>query len=684
MPKILFIDDDVILLDTLKALVEVHMPEVEVLLAVDGNTGIRAAKGKQPDVILLDLMLPGMSGYKICGHLKADDDTRHIPIIIVTGMDSADSLKTRSLEAGADAFLKKPFETFELMAQIKAMLRLADAQEQLRLERDNLQEDLDAKSGRLYRSEERWQLLLQSTNEGIWDWNILSGRMWFSEGWEATLGYARGEVKPSIRGLLRLVATEDRPTLLSNLREYLHRRSESFKTELKMRHKDGTYRWYMYRGQAIWNDKDEPIHMVGTQADIHERKLFEHKLVHIAHHDTLTGLPNRSLFLDRLAQSLARASRFRSNVGVRFLDLDGFKKVNDTHGHNVGDLLLQHVAKRLLQCVRKVDTVARFGGDEFLIILADIKTPEDGDLVAGRIVQDISKPYLIHGNDLHISTSVGVSLFPQHSRDEETLVKYADIAMYEAKQSGKNQFRVYDPGNDCQSEHMPLTRHEFGLAMQKGEIRLAWQPIVSAAGEQRMCEVTLAWKRNGDDELTHEKVLALAEESDSEHVLFRYMLSEACKHAAEHTDVGLLVPISSRQFHHPELTAGILEAVAGHQPERLVLAAAENTMLQDIDYTLEVQRKLAEHGIGAALDNFGTGYFSLQHLCDLDLSMIRIDPYFVRQLDINPRVAVILRSIVDFAHDMNADVIAAGVDTSETEAFFRQLGCDWLQGEMIL
>jgi diguanylate cyclase (GGDEF)-like protein len=149
--------------------------------------------------------------------------------------------------------------------------------------------------------------------------------------------------------------------------------------------------------------------MVGTQADIHERKLFEHKLVHIAHHDTLTGLPNRSLFLDRLAQSLARASRFRSNVGVLFLDLDGFKKVNDTHGHNVGDLLLQHVAKRLLQCVRKVDTVARFGGDEFLIILADIKTPEDGDLVAGRIVQDISKPYLILGNTC-TSHQRGVSL----------------------------------------------------------------------------------------------------------------------------------------------------------------------------------------------------------------------------------------------------------------------------------
>ena len=680
MPKILCIDDDPALLETLASLIELHLPNLEVLLAEDGESGVRRALQTQPDVILLDLMLPDISGYEVCRRLKNDPGTKSISIIVITGLDSDEGVKTRSLDAGADAFLKKPFESSELVAQINAMMRLTQAQNLLSRERDRLAEDLRAKSGRLDRSEQRWELLLQSTNDGIWDWDITSGVMWFSPHWEEVLGYRTGEISPTIRGLMKIVSPEDRKSLVADLREYLCHRSSNFQTELRMMQKNGTYRWFLYRGQAVWAEDDKAVRMVGTQADIHERKIFERKLVHIAHHDTLTGLPNRTLYVDRLSQSLARAQRFKNHVGVLFLDLDGFKAVNDTYGHNVGDLLLQQVSKRLLDCVRKVDTVARFGGDEFMIILADIKTTDDAGLVASRIVSDISKSYMIHGNDVRISTSVGVSLFPEHSNDEETLIKYADIAMYSAKQAGKNQYRMYETHLTGESTHLPLTSAEFATAIENGEIEMALAPVTSLReGLTPIYAASLFWSRPIGD-LNHDKLISLAEESDCEHLLFDAMLHQVCHHIQRDPDACYMIGVSSRQFHRPQFAARLVSWLNEHQVEgrNLALSMGENTILQDLDYTTDLFRRLRHAGVKLVIDRFGAGYISMQHFCDLSLDYLKIAPFFMREFSPASKAAVIVSSMLDFAHRMNMQVIAAGVCSAAAENWLRDNGCDYI------
>ncbi|MCD4829299.1 MAG: diguanylate cyclase [Candidatus Cloacimonetes bacterium] len=682
MPKILCIDDDPAMLEVLKSLISHYLPQMSVLMASDGTSGMQMTFDELPDVILLDLMLPDTSGWEICKRLKNDPITQNISIIIITGLDSTDSLKTRSLDAGADAFLKKPFESHELVAQIKAMQRLAEAQKVLTRQRDSLEDDLRTENGRLHRSEERWQLLLQSTNDGIWDWDITKKEVWFSPHWEHVLGYSPGEIPGTIRGLMRLISSEDRSHVIKDIRKHLNHETNTFQTELRMRRKDGHYRWFLYRGQAVWNEQGKPVRIVGTQADIHERKIFERKLVHIAHHDTLTGLPNRTLYIDRLSQSMARAARVKSHIGVLFLDLDGFKGINDSYGHDAGDLLLQQVTKRLLVCVRKVDTVARFGGDEFMIILADIKSSDDSGLVSNRIVRDISQPYIIHGHEMRISISVGVSLFPEHSHDEETLIKYADIAMYNAKHGGKNQYRMYDPQLAGESTHLPLTRTEFAGAIERDEIELTITAIKPVREDmQPLYQAGLHWLQHSTNSFAFEKLINLSEEADSDHLLFDVLLRKVCQHMQKEKEGLYIIPVSARQFYRPEFASELIDWLEEHQLEgaRLALSLGENTILQDIDYTTELFARLSHARIRLMLDHFGTGYISLQHFCYLSLDYLKFDPYFVREFNEDGKAAIIVRTMLEFAHGMNMQVVATGVAIPEVEEWLHRIGCDYIQ-----
>ena len=453
MERILIIDDDRFILETFSDIINEYLPDIEVMTAATGVAGLDLVMTKTPSLILLDLILPDKSGLELCKEIKSNPATQYIPIIIITGMNTQSKLKIKTLEAGADTFLNKPVHIAELIAQIKSMLRLKASEEKLRMERDQLKTQYEETSTELDALEERWKIIMQSTNEGIWDLNLRTGEMFFSTHWKDALVYDDEDVINTQEDFYSLIHEDDLLKFKDELDKYLKRQVVSFYIEIRIKSKIEEYMWFAYRAQAVWNSEGEAVRIVGTQVNIHERKELETELLHIAHHDAITGIPNRVLFQDRLHQAIAQTNRFKTKTAVMFIDLDGFKAVNDTYGHNVGDILLKHVAERLKSAVRKVDTVARLGGDEFAIILPDVKKRINTQHIANRIINDVSKNYDIQKQDIHVSASLGISIYPDDTDNIINLINNADLAMYRAKQAGKNRFLFY-------SENIPSSEEE--------------------------------------------------------------------------------------------------------------------------------------------------------------------------------------------------------------------------------
>ncbi len=686
--KILAIDDDFNFLHTLKDIIEQYLPQNEVILTVDGMQGLELAKTLDPGVVLLDLVMPKIGGYDICKRLKNDPVTSHIPIIIMTGMDSDHSMKAKSLDAGADAFLSKPLEIPDLVSQIKAMLRLRSVDSLLRKERDKLRHILDEKSTELSKRQERWELIQKSTNEGIWDWNILTGETSFSDHWLENLGFEPGEIDSNILSFYELIDPKDHQAVRTAIDDYLQKRVSHLHVEIPMKCKDGRRKWFAYRGQAVWDDDGKPVRLVGIQADITERKLIEKKLQHIAHHDTLTGLPNRVLCLDRLSHNLARASRFNNMIAVLFTDLDGFKQVNDKYGHNIGDVLLQQVSRRFEHCVRRVDTVSRFGGDEFLVILADLKTKEDAIVVANRIVTDISRPYAINHHQIEISISVGISMFPSDSEDAEILVKYADIAMYKAKNSGKKQFRFYNPQFSRDAGAFPVSAQELIDAIDNREIQIAYLPHFDLEGGRISgLEALMTWDKVHQSVFHPEYLFNPNEHSEIFHKLLLYQFDFACRHLDQWNHIRkkdrVQVNVAAGQFFHMNLVRDIRKIMDeyGVEGNRFILGVNENTILQDINFSAEILGQFTSLGFEIALIEFGTGYLSLQHFINLPIHIIKIDSSFIHRIGTEQKIDDMIVTIIKFARSIHARAVASGVDTEVQRRFLLDNGCKVIQGE---
>ncbi len=686
--KILAIDDDYNFLHTLKDIIEQYLPQHEVILTVDGLQGLELARSIDPAVLLLDLVMPRIGGYDICKTLKLDPKTNHIPIIIMTGMESDYSMKAKSLDAGADAFLTKPLEIPDLISQIKAMLRLRNIDNLLREERDKLKHVLDEKSNELHKRQERWELIQKSTNEGIWDWNVVTGETMFSDHWMENLGYHPGELEPSIQSFYMLIDPKDLDSIQHAIDDYLQKRTAHFHVEIPMKCKDGRLKWFSYRGQAVWDEDGQPTRLVGIQADITERKLIEKKLQHIAHHDTLTGLPNRVLSLDRLVHNLARASRFKNMIAVLFADLDGFKQVNDKYGHNVGDVLLQQVARRFEHCVRRVDTVSRFGGDEFLIILADLKTKEDAVVVANRIVTDISRPYEMNSHLIEISVSLGLSLYPNDSDDAEALIKYADIAMYKAKNSGKKQFRFYSPQFSRDAGAFPVSAIELSEAIDSHDIEIEYLPHFDLEGGRiGGLEAIMTWKKIQQPVFHPEHLFNPNEHTDIFHRLLLYQFEMACNHLNQWNHIGktdrVQINVAAGQFFHMNLTKDIQRILEEHSIDgnRFILGVNENTILQDIDFSAEILGQFTQIGFEIALIEFGTGYLSLQHFINLPIHIIKIDSSFIQRIGTESKIDDMIVTIIRFARSIHARAVAAGVHTEVQKRFLQENGCRVIQGE---
>jgi len=456
------------------------------------------------------------------------------------------------------------------------------------------------------------------------------------------------------------------------------------------RRKDGSL---FYEEKTITPIKDyagKITHFVSTGKDISERIQVQERLQHMAHHDALTDLPNRNLFLDRLQQSLTRARWHNRLVAVMFLDLDRFKNINDTLGHTVGDQLLLQLSERLGNSVRDGDTIGRFGGDEFAILLDDIDSDNHISSLAEKLLATLTKPFKINKQELFVTASIGISIFPNDGEDSDTLLRNADVAMYRAKDLGKNNYQFYSDDLSARIfERMTLETH-LRHALERNEFILYYQPQIDTRTQKIMgVEALLRWQHPEFGLVTPNNIVPLMEETGLIEKVGRWVLETACRQSRTWHDAGwsylhLSVNISSRQFNDPDFISSVHEIITstGINPEFLELELTESMLMRNASATINALNSLNALGVRFAIDDFGTGYSSLSYLRRFPIDTIKIDRSFIHDVTDNPDDAAIASAIIVMAQSLSLNVIAEGVENQQQLEFLSSRDCHYLQGNL--
>jgi diguanylate cyclase (GGDEF)-like protein/PAS domain S-box-containing protein len=537
------------------------------------------------------------------------------------------------------------------------------------------------RTAELRQREERFRALVQNSSDAIAIAGVDLRIAYQSPSIERIFGYRPQDVVG--RSLTEFIHEDDRAALMTLVDNMAGRPGATAHLEARWLHQDGRWR---HSEIAISNLLQEPAvqGLVINTRDITDRKTLEEQLVHQAFHDSLTGMANRALFRDRLQQSLARAARRKEKPAILYLDLDGFKTINDSFGHPAGDGVLAAVAARLRPYVRTGDTMARLGGDEFAILLEDTADASAPIRVAERIIEALKLPYALREREVVISASVGIAIFAQETADE--LLRNADIAMYMAKNAGKGRYEVFNPAMHEAVMSRVQLEADLGRAVERGEFFLVYQPLVSLSSQQPIgVEALIRWQHPTRGLMPPVTFIPLAERTGAIVSIGRWVLREACRQVAEWRrgmpELGLSVNLSARQMRDPGLVADVSQALAdaGYPPQALTLEMTESVLMDDIDGALRVLRALKGLGLHLSIDDFGTGYSSLSYLSRFPVDSLKIDRSFVSGLgavENQPLVA----TIMEMARSLKLDVVAEGIETGEQLAELRQLACEVGQG----
>ena len=422
--------------------------------------------------------------------------------------------------------------------------------------------------------------------------------------------------------------------------------------------------------------------------DVSKARQMAQQMTYQATHDALTDLPNRMLLMDRLEQALSRAPWNRKSVAVLFLDLDRFKIVNDTLGHDIGDELLCQVAERMKDCVRNGDTISRLGGDEFVIVLTDLAAAEDANHVAEKVIDAFSRSFNLNDKEFYITTSIGVSMFPDHGEDPSTLMKNADIAMYQAKSSGRNNFLIYDEKMNSAGDQRLSLETDLRQALEKGELELYYQPQVNLeTGEINSAEALLRWNHSSQGLISPMNFIPIAEETGLIIPIGQWVMEEACRQAKTWQSEGrkpirIAVNIAHRQFVSGSLMLDVKRALnkSGLDPCYLELELTEGILAEDSHNAIATLDELKKMGIKLSIDDFGTGYSSFAYLKRFPLNALKVDRCFVKDITQDKDDAAICSAIIAMAHNLNLSVVAEGVEDEEQLAFLKKHDCDYVQG----
>jgi diguanylate cyclase (GGDEF)-like protein/PAS domain S-box-containing protein len=541
----------------------------------------------------------------------------------------------------------------------------------------------------LSQSEERYALAVRAANDGIWDWDLVENRIYFSPRWHAILGEPEQAGDDDPTAWFDLVHAGDILRLRSAIEAHLDGRTPHLQSEYRMRHADGTWRWVMTRGLAIRGLDGMPTRMAGSLSDVNDRRIAQLRLQHDALHDTLTGLPNRTLFVDRLNQILQRSLRDpAAGCAVLFLDIDRFKLVNDSLSHGVGDNLLVALAGRVSAALRPGDTVARLGGDEFTVLLEDVTSPADATVVADRVLQSLDDAFNIDGHELFVSASVGISLSsPEHGPAD--LMRNADIAMYDAKRRGRARSAVFDESMHRRVVDRLARETELRQVVECSLLGIHYQPIIDlASGEISGLEALARWPADRPP-VPPTEFISIAEETGVIGALGHQVMLGALRTLAGWREEGLVsddvcmsVNLSGRQLDDPGLAEQVLSAIAAVAlpAQALKLEITESTLMHEVERTQHVFSEVCSTGVGLHLDDFGTGYSSLTALHRFPVDALKIDRSFVATINEENGNDVIVRSTVALAHSLGLPVIAEGIEDPGQLKRLRSLGCEFGQG----
>jgi diguanylate cyclase (GGDEF)-like protein/PAS domain S-box-containing protein len=489
--------------------------------------------------------------------------------------------------------------------------------------------------------------------------------------------------------VLKLIDQEDRAFVAGNFRRQLSGETSSLQYEFRGRRKDGKLvHVEAINGLGTYNGRNA---VLGTLLDISERKQAEEKVLHMAFHDPLTGLPNRLLFNDRAEQAMAMARREDEVLALLFIDLDRFKAINDTLGHDAGDRLLREVADRLRECVRESDTVSRFGGDEFNLLLTQVRNESDTELIAHKILRALRRPIHIEGHELHGTVSIGIALFPRDGSDVQTLIKNADTALYRAKDLGRNNYQIFNPAMNARVLERMELENSLHKVIDRRELRVYYQAQANLqTGRIVGMEALLRWQHASGEMISPSTFIPLAEEIGLIFPIGEWMMRAACRQAQQWRKSGfepmrLGINVSAQQFQDREfmdILSRIL-AESDFEPKWLNVEITESVVIHDVRETIQKLRQLHAVGITIAIDDFGVGYSSLSYLKDFPIDQLKMDRSFVQNLPHSSNDAKIAGHIVDMAHSLGLTVIAEGVETPEQLQFLKKIGCDEVQGYLL-
>jgi diguanylate cyclase (GGDEF)-like protein/PAS domain S-box-containing protein len=623
------------------------------------------------DAVLLDFSLPDSAG--LATYRRVRELAPAVPVVVLTNLDDEEVAASAVREGAQDYLLKRELDTAVLARAIRYAVERSSAEEAL------------------LESEQRYALAVQGASDGVWDWNLATGVAYFSPRWAAIAGADAATLGAEIGEWFSRVHPDDAQPLKEALSAHLDGRVAHFEHEHRLRCADGSFRWVLSRGVAVRSSAGTPTRMAGSLTDITVRKLAEERLLHDAFHDALTGLPNRTLFLDRMGVALEQSRRHRGLAfAVLFLDLDRFKNLNDSLGHSAGDTLLVEFAARLRACLRPGDTVARLGGDEFGILLNEVTAPEDATRVAERVLELLERPFAIGPHEVVITASIGIAFGSGSYETPEDILRDTDTAMYRAKASGRACFQVFDQAMHSSVAALLKLEMDLRRAVERSSFVMHYQPIISLdAGRIAGFEGLVRWIDPERGIVPPLRFISVAEETGLIVPIGWWALREACTQVRRWQQRWPMDPplyasvnVSGKIFGQPDIVErvwGLLEET-GLPATSLRLEITESILMDHGEQALGILGELRALGVQFSIDDFGTGFSSLSYLQRFSYDTLKIDRSFIAGMQDKADVSAIVQTIVGLGSRLGMSVVAEGVETAGQFEHLKAMGCPAAQG----
>ena len=674
----LVVDDDASLRISMQA--ALTKAGFDVIEAAGGKEAIALFQKEQPDLILLDVIMPEMDGFETCSAIRKLPGGKYVQILMVTGLDDIESTE-RAFEMGANDFVSKPLNWIMVGHRARYMERAGRSTRDLTI------------------SQQRLAKTQQLAKLGNWDINLKTNKFHCSQEACRLLGLDDIAKPVFYEDFLSPIVVHEQEEIKSTIRKAIEAQ-KSFSANYPIILPDGMKRHILNHGEILFDETGAAEIMLGAVQDVSELKMAEEEIRFLAFYDGLTGLANRMLFLDRLDQEIKKARRHKQIFALLFLDLDKFKRINDLYGHYVGDLLLKSVSETLRNCIRNIDTaarmskddsetvIARYGGDEFIVLLSNIRDAENASKVANRILHEIPSNYNLDGNQVSVTTSIGISVFPADGEEPDLLVRSADSAMYHAKEVGKNNYQFFKESFNAEVTERYNIEKDLGLALERDEFVLYYQPQVTLADRKIVsAEALIRWIHPHKGMIPPDKFIPIAEESGLIVGINKWVVQEACRQKNEWEKQGfspfrIAINLSGYQFGNQNIIQIIKDALdsANLDPKNLEVEITENILMQEDQDTVNILKQMKDLKLRIALDDFGTGYSSLSYLTSFPVDVIKIDRSFVMGCIEQKNNLAIIKAIIAMGHSLGIKVIAEGIETEEQMELMRFYGVDEAQG----